>query len=492
MTVTPPEKLHLTQTLGSPLPDSIHAVSVSMPHWQDVVDYEEGKPHIAKAFKTAYPRFFLHPLVDQFFKECERRFASKDERCFAFPSKHIADQCVEFMAAHGDARTHLHDYGKQGIYVVRFHKDDFALAKAFWQHSGHVVSSRCVDALMRGQHVPDSSRAKATLRKRIADISGLPAKDITLYASGMAAIYQAYRLASIPSPDAKTIQLGFPYVDTLKIQQKCGAGVHFVMDQGDYLAEIEALLKQESIAALFCEFPSNPLLKSVDIHALSSLLRAHNVPLIIDDTIATWHNADVSAYADIIVTSLTKAFSGTGDVMAGSLILNHNSPFYSGFREGLTLDYEDLFYAQDAIVLEENSRDFSERMATVNKTTEILCGTLKTHPAVASIHYPKYNDREHYDACKKLDGGYGGLFSLILKEPDKAPAFYDHIAICKGPSLGTNFTLACPYTLLAHYYELDWAASCGVDASLIRVSVGLERVEELIERFEQALPNTSS
>ena len=57
----------------------------------------------------------------------------------------------------------------------------------------------------------------------------------------------------------------------------------------------------------------------------------------------------------------------------------------------------------------------------------------------------------------------------------------------QGPGFGTNFTLACPYTLLAHYHELDWAASCGVEASLVRVWVGLDPPEHLLEVFGSAL-----
>ena len=59
--------------------------------------------------------------------------------------------------------------------------------------------------------------------------------------------------------------------------------------------------------------------------------------------------------------------------------------------------------------------------------------------------------------------------------------------MAQGPGFGTNFTLACPYTLLAHYHELDWAASCGVEASLVRVWVGLDPPEHLLEVFGSAL-----
>ena len=68
-----------------------------------------------------------------------------------------------------------------------------------------------------------------------------------------------------------------------------------------------------------------------------------------------------------------------------------------------------------------------------------------------------------------------------------APRIYDRLAFCKGPSLGTVFTLACPFTLLAHYTELDWAESCGVSRYLIRISAGLEDPEDLWQRMEDAL-----
>ncbi len=68
-----------------------------------------------------------------------------------------------------------------------------------------------------------------------------------------------------------------------------------------------------------------------------------------------------------------------------------------------------------------------------------------------------------------------------------APRIYDHLEVCKDPSLGTFFTLACPFTLLAHYPELDWAESCGVSRYLIRISVGLEDPEEIWQRLNRAL-----
>lgn len=105
------------------------------------------------------------------------------------------------------------------------------------------------------------------------------------------------------------------------------------------------------------------------------------------------------------------------------------------------------------------------------------------------MFYPKFTNRNHFDAVKvdSETSGYGGLFSVILKDEKSAATFYDHLNCAKGPSLGTNFTLCSPYTILAHYYELDWAAQFGVPRHLVRVSVGLEDRERLLAMFSSAL-----
>jgi cystathionine gamma-synthase len=68
-----------------------------------------------------------------------------------------------------------------------------------------------------------------------------------------------------------------------------------------------------------------------------------------------------------------------------------------------------------------------------------------------------------------------------------SPVLYDRLPLCKGPSLGTVFTLACPFTLLAHYTELEWAEACGVSRYLLRLSIGLEEPEWIWHQLEMAL-----
>ena len=298
----------------------------------------------------------------------------------------------------------------------------------------------------------------------------------------------AHRLVTALRPGFPTVQLDFPYVDVLRVQQEFGSGVEFFpVADAAAVEKAAGLAEAGTIAAVFAEVPSNPLLSCVPVDALSDRLKAAGIPLVLDDTVATVVNLDALAVADLVTTSLTKAFSGVGDVIAGALTLNPRSPHYPFFQAAMARE-PDLLWAEDAVVLEKNSRDFPERVHRMNRNAEALTDFLKQHPAVERVWYPESPDV--FGRMARPGGGRGCLFSFLLKNEENAARFYDQVHLSKGPSLGTNFSLCCPYTLLAHYQELDWAAACGVPRHLLRVSAGLEPPEELIRRFGAALAGT--
>ena len=204
----------------------------------------------------------------------------------------------------------------------------------------------------------------------------------------------------------------------------------------------------------------------------------------IDDTIGTGINLNALPYADLIFTSLTKSFAGRGDVMAGSLLVSPQSPWARTLLTACTT-VAGLGDA-DAIALEEASRDVKERAPKLDAHALLLAERLATHPAVERVLHPK--GCPNFRALMRSGAGYGCLLSFELKQGrQQAQVVYDALSVSKGPSLGTNFTLACPYTQLAHYDELAWAERCGVAADLLRVSVGLEDPDELWMRFQRAL-----
>ena len=117
----------------------------------------------------------------------------------------------------------------------------------------------------------------------------------------------------------------FPYTDTLKILEKWGPGCHFLgrgLDEN--IDELEAILERESktsssppVLALFTEFPSNPLLRSADLPRLRALADKHDFLIVVDETLGNFVNVEVLPYADVVVSSLSKIFSGDANVMGG-------------------------------------------------------------------------------------------------------------------------------------------------------------------------------
>lgn len=476
--------------VGKPIPHSPHAASVAMPLWEHVVRYEERDQSLLEKLQCGYPRFVFNATVNELFQLCRRRFAGHDELCLAFPSLRVAERCVRFLREMHGFHARVTPLGLNGVHVVTIPAEAFDAGKKYWQHYGEIISSRQAQATLeeRGPAV-GGDHAKKTVRDRIAALTGARADDVYLYASGMAALSGALDIVRAARPGAKTAQVGLPYVDLLRIQTKWGPQGLFYSDlEGDRFESLRWEVANGPIAGVFCEHPGNPLLRSHDLEALSALLREHGVPLVVDETLGSYRNVNVLPFADIVVTSLTKYFSGVGDVMAGALVLNAESPLYATLKHQQNTIFEDLLWDDDAGVLERNSRDFEARMTHINRNAETVFDHLANHPKVDRVHFPKCETPELYRRTCKPGAGYGGMFSLVLKDAArKAPAFYDALRVSKGPSLGTNFTLACPYTLLAHYDELDWVESLGVSPYLVRVSIGLEDPGDLIERFETAL-----
>jgi cystathionine gamma-synthase len=174
--------------------------------------------------------------------------------------------------------------------------------------------------------------------------------------------------------------------------------------------------------------------------------------------------------------------------VGGGLVLNPDSKYYRALKAAMEEIYEDNYWPEDVVFMERNSRDYESRVVRINANSDAICEVLRNHPLVKRIYYPKSNDsRDHYEKVRLPDGGYGGLLSVVFQRKECAQAFFDALPLAKGPSLGTNFTLVSPYVLLAHYQELEWAESFGVDPYLIRVSVGLEDTSELGDIFTDAL-----
>lgn len=468
--------------LGQPLPDSAHAVSVALPRWQDVVGYEEKRPEVMSRLKCGYPRFVIHPLVG----ELAQRIAD-NQPCLPFPSAQSAEMCMKFIERQSGETARVLPHG--GVFGVATTEAGSPAMKAFWQHTGLIVPTRQAEAVLAGREdTDDADAARIFLREELSGLYHCQEDDIFLAPTGMAAQFAALRAVMERTPGRPTAQLGFPYVDTLKLQQKLGHGGTLLHNLSTIADDLRALIQRQPLAACFCEIPGNPLLGSADVRRIAPILQKQRIPLVADDVVATPVNVDLGRYADLIATSLTKYVAGTCDVMGGALICNPRSPLYSELKPIVRAQHEELLWGEDAVVLEAQSRNFPHRMLRHNANGLFIAERLRQHPAVERVWYPKWENCEAYEAVRRPTGGWGSLVTFLPKNAETASArIYDALEVCKGPSLGTIFTLACPFTLLAHYTELDWAESCGVSRYLIRISVGLEEPEELWSRVDRAL-----
>jgi cystathionine gamma-synthase len=145
-------------TLGQPLPESAHAVSVSLPRWQDVVGYEEKKPEVVAKMALGYPRFVIHPLVRELAQQL-----GLGQPCLPFPSASAAEAAAAYIRTASGATASVN--AGRGVFGVVTTEAGAQALKDFWQHTGLIVCSRQAEAALDGRSdVPDADALRASLR----------------------------------------------------------------------------------------------------------------------------------------------------------------------------------------------------------------------------------------------------------------------------------------------------------------------------------------
>ena len=479
--------LHKPEDLGKPIPNSMHAVSMCLPTWENIVGYEENIPTTMNEIKLGYPRFLIHPYIHYLI---ERINPDPSRKALPFANIEPANRLQKYIQTK-HSKEKIDVLATHNIYIVIFPVDCCDTAERGWQLFGEGISSRHAKALLDSKTISEDHNNKCHIRKKIADFTLTNYNHVFIFSSGMAAIYAVMRALKDINPEKDFAQFGFPYGDTLKLMEynnKYETRFYPNGDDQDY-KHIEADIKKESFAGIFSEFPSNPLLNCCDLDKLGKISNLHNCPLILDETLGACINTNTHQHVDISIISLTKYFSGQGDVMGGAVLINPNRPFSKILLEKLkNAEKENFCFKEDLVQLQQYSENLTQRMEIINKNTLEIVAFLKDHPAIEKVWYPNLTSKNIYDHYARKEKSYGGVLSFVLEYPEENTIpFYDKLDICKGPNLGTVFSLCCPFVMLAHYNELDWAEEAGVSRWLIRLSVGLEPATEIIARLDKAL-----
>ena len=472
--------------LGEPLPSRPHAVSVALPRWKDVIAYEEKVPSCINSLKAIYPRFGFHPFVAELARKSLTFHGESQQSSWPYPNSASALSAQQYChRQYSDCSSKIKDF--LGISCLIVDQRSSPSAKAFWQHTGLGLSSREAAIALGREEKPSSSDghcAQNELLNRLAKIYNCDRSLIRLHRSGMAALTTILSAIKCIKGNSSTLQIGFPYVDVLKLPQIIFQGSDLVVETT--LSHIKKEIDNKNPAALIIEIPSNPLLQCVDLISISKLAQDKNIPIIVDDTIGSSLNVHLTPYADVVFSSLTKSFAGRGDILAGSTVISPYSKWRNDLAEIIPKVALSTLSDLDAIELEKTSRDVEDRLRRLNISCLKLKEKLETKKEISKVLHPQFC--KNFNSLLKKGGGYGCLLSFELKGGiEESKRVYDSLRVCKGPSLGTNFTLVCPYVQLAHFKELKWAESCGVSEHLLRVSVGLENEDELWSRFNSVI-----
>jgi len=481
----------LSPALGETLPDSPHATVVCLPTLADVESYERKEPRVWERLRAGYPRFVRNALVARAAAEAARRLGRAGE---LFPL--VSEAAARRLAAHvGAELASLDAVGDWWLAVTPAGDAALRLAKMV-QHTGTLISSRQAEAWLAGAAPADAADALATTRATLAPyLAGVAPADLLVAAAGMNAVDAGLAaVESVQRPRGRTawVQLGWLYVDSTRLFEKArDARHHFVADVRD-LRSVERLLATGTVAGVLTEIPNNPQLETADLHVLRALCDRYGAKLLLDPSSVGLASVDVLPFADVVVSSLTKYAGSEGDVMAGVLAVHPDRPDAAALLAAARARLEPL-HPLDLRVLAAQIGRMEDVTRRLSANAAELARRLAAHPAVARVRTADQGPTaDAYRRVRRPGAGAGALLTLELRGDLRA--VYDRLAVGKGPSFGLRYTLAAPFLWLAHFEEVTTEQgraglrAAGLDPDLLRVSVGLEPVEEIWAAFVAALP----
>lgn len=241
---------------------------------------------------------------------------------------------------------------------------------------------------------------------------------------------------------------------------------------------------------VWIETPTNPTCKIIDIEAVAKIAKANNILLSVDNTFASPYNQNpINLGADLVMHSVTKYIGGHSDLVMGALCTNseklYDELFYIYNACGATPGPMDSFLALRGI------KTLHIRMERHNANGISIANYLKNHPAVDKIYWPGFETHPNHEVAKKQMRGFGGMISFTLKGDSKEQAFkvassFKVFALAESLG-GVESLIGHPASMTHASIPKEEREKVGVTDSLLRLSVGIEDIEDLIADIEQAL-----
>lgn len=244
----------------------------------------------------------------------------------------------------------------------------------------------------------------------------------------------------------------------------------------------------DNVKAIFIESPTNPLMDITDIEAVSNIAREKGIYTIVDNTFMTpYLQKPIKLGADIVIHSATKYIGGHSDTVSGLVVVNSKDlaerlHFIQNSTGGVLSPF-------DSFMLIKGIKTLAVRMDRHNENTKKIAEFLKDRKEVERVYYPGFKDHSGYEIQTKQAKGYGGMISFVIKDGYDYKKFFESLKIITfAESLGGVESLACHPASMTHAsipYEIR--QEVGIVDNLIRLSIGIENIEDLIKDIENAL-----
>lgn len=239
----------------------------------------------------------------------------------------------------------------------------------------------------------------------------------------------------------------------------------------------------ENTKLIWIESPSNPSLKVTDIQAVTDIAKRHSIITACDNTWATpYYTQPFSHGVDLIMHSNTKYFGGHSDILGGCIIVHETNEMSQKIRDFQTLG-GGVPSAFDCWLLYRSLATFPLRMRAHGENAQKLAEYLEKHPKVEKVMYPGLLTNDYHEISKKqMQNGFGGMLSILVKGDEKtALQFASKLKLVKHAT-----SLGGVETLVDHRRSAEGIHSNSPE-NLVRISVGIEHIDDLISDFKQAL-----
>lgn len=327
---------------------------------------------------------------------------------------------------------------------------------------------------------------RAALEKSIAALEN--GKFGACFASGLAAMDCTLKMLNLGDEVISTNDLyGGSYRIFTTIFEKYGIKFHFVDMQN--IENIAAKISSNT-KLIWIETPTNPMMNIIDIKAVSSLAKKHQIKVAVDNTFATpYLQRPLELGADIIVHSVTKYLGGHSDVVMGAMVVNDEAISKEMYR--IQNSSGAVCGPFDSFLVLRGLKTLHLRMQRHCENGAVIAHFLKTHPKIDKVYWPGFETHPNHLVAKEQMSGFGGMVSFTLKgnllDDAKKIVSSTHLFSLAESLGGVESLIGHPATMTHAAIPFEKRQESGVVDSLIRLSIGVEDVEDLIEDLKQAL-----